>query len=42
LLQHTPTIDSLKAGKSLVEIKGAWLGELAEFERRRKPFLIYA
>ena len=42
LLQHTPTIESIKAGKSLVEIKGAWLKELAEFKQRRKPFLIYA
>ena len=42
LLQHTPTIDSIKAGKSLGEIKSAWVGELAEFNRRRKPFLLYA
>jgi uncharacterized protein YbbC (DUF1343 family) len=42
LLQHTPTIDSIKAGKSPGEIKSAWAGELAEFKRRRKPFLLYA
>jgi uncharacterized protein YbbC (DUF1343 family) len=42
LLQHAPTIESIEAGKSLGEIKSAWAGELAEFKRRRKPFLLYA
>ncbi len=41
LLQHTPTIEAIKAGKSLGEIKAAWLGELAEFKQRRKAFLLY-
>jgi uncharacterized protein YbbC (DUF1343 family) len=41
LLQHPATIEGIKAGKSLAEIKGAWLGELADFKRRRKPFLLY-
>ena len=40
--RFTPTIDSIKAGKSLEEIKSAWVGEFAEFRRRRKWFLLYA
>jgi uncharacterized protein YbbC (DUF1343 family) len=41
LLQHTTTIDAIKAGKTRGEIKQAWAAELAAFKKRRKPFLLY-
>ena len=41
LLQHQPTIDAIKAGKSLAEIKQLWAGDLDEFKKRREKFLIY-
>jgi uncharacterized protein YbbC (DUF1343 family) len=41
LLQHTTTIEAIKAGKSLAEIKQAWAAELAAFKKRREPFLLY-
>jgi len=41
LLQHRTTIDAIKAGKSLSEIKQTWAAELAAFEKRREPFLLY-
>ena len=41
LLQHTTTIDAIKAGKTLGEIKQAWAAELAVFKKRREPFLLY-
>ena len=42
LLQHPATIEATKAGKSLAEIKQSWAGELAAFQKRRAPFLLYA
>jgi uncharacterized protein YbbC (DUF1343 family) len=41
LLQHTPTLNAIKADHSLEGIKSAWTSELAEFARRRKEFLLY-
>jgi len=41
LLQHQPTIDAIKAGKTLAEIKQLWAADLEEFKKRREKFLIY-
>ena len=41
LLQHEPTVESIKAGKPLTEIRQAWTAELAEFKKRRRKFLLY-
>jgi uncharacterized protein YbbC (DUF1343 family)/CubicO group peptidase (beta-lactamase class C family) len=41
LLQHTPTIEALKAGKTISQIKAAWESELTDFKRRRQKFLLY-
>jgi uncharacterized protein YbbC (DUF1343 family) len=41
LLQHTATIDAIKAGKTLAEIKQPWAAELAAFKKRHSPFLLY-
>jgi uncharacterized protein YbbC (DUF1343 family) len=41
LLQHEPTIEAIRAGKSLREIRSHWHAELAEFRHRRQPFLLY-
>jgi uncharacterized protein YbbC (DUF1343 family) len=41
LLANDETLADLKAGKSLAEIKARWAAPLAEFEARRKKFLIY-
>jgi uncharacterized protein YbbC (DUF1343 family)/CubicO group peptidase (beta-lactamase class C family) len=41
LLQHEPTIEAIKAGKSLAEIKQSWAGDLEDFKKRREKFLIY-
>lgn len=41
LLQHQPTIDAIKAGKSLAEIKQLWAADQKEFNERRRKFLIY-
>ena len=41
LLQHQPTIDAIKAGKTLAEIKQLWAPDLEEFKKRREKFLIY-
>lgn len=41
LLQHPPTIDALRAGKSLAEIRRLWAADLAAFKQRRAGFLLY-
>src|SRR5438034_98093 len=41
LLQHQPTIDAIKVGKTLAEIKQLWATDLEEFKKRREKFLIY-
>jgi uncharacterized protein YbbC (DUF1343 family) len=42
LLQHPTTVEAIKAGKSLAEIKSIWADELAAFHRRREKFLLYS
>jgi uncharacterized protein YbbC (DUF1343 family)/CubicO group peptidase (beta-lactamase class C family) len=41
LLQHPPTLEAIKAGKTLAEIKQLWATDLDEFKKRREKFLIY-
>jgi hypothetical protein len=41
LLQHPATMESIKAGRSHVEIKKSWAEELAAFQKRRRRFLLY-
>jgi uncharacterized protein YbbC (DUF1343 family) len=41
LLFHPPTIDALRAGRPLAEIKTAWAAELEAFSQRREAFLLY-
>jgi uncharacterized protein YbbC (DUF1343 family) len=41
LLLHQPTLDAIKAGKPLKEIRAAWQRDLGEFEKRRAKFLMY-
>ena len=41
LLQHPPTINAIRAGKTLTDIKQLWAGDLDEFKKRRERFLLY-
>ncbi len=41
LLLHPPTMEALKANKSLKEIHELWAKDLAEFQKRREKYLIY-
>jgi len=41
LLRDRATLDAIKAGKSLAEIKKSWFADLEEFRKRREQFLIY-
>lgn len=41
LLQHPPTIDAIRAGKSLSDIRKLWVLDLEEFRRRREAALLY-
>jgi uncharacterized protein YbbC (DUF1343 family)/CubicO group peptidase (beta-lactamase class C family) len=41
LLGHRPTIDAIKAGKPLVEIRKLWTDDLEKFAQRREAFLLY-
>jgi uncharacterized protein YbbC (DUF1343 family) len=41
LLTDRVTLEAVKAGKPLAEIKQAWAAELAAFEKRRAAFLLY-
>jgi len=41
LLLHRPTLEAIRAGKPLGEIKQLWLPELETFKQRRQQFLIY-
>ncbi len=41
LLQHPPTIEAIRAGQPMAEIRRIWKKELAEFKQRREPFLLY-
>jgi uncharacterized protein YbbC (DUF1343 family)/CubicO group peptidase (beta-lactamase class C family) len=41
LLLHPPTMEAVKAGKSLKEIHALWEKDRVEFEKRRARYLIY-
>jgi uncharacterized protein YbbC (DUF1343 family) len=41
LLRHPPTIEAIRAGKSLSEIDRIWASGLAEFRKRREKYLLY-
>ena len=41
LLLHPPTMEAIKAGKPLKEIRAGWQKDLDEFEKRRAKYLIY-
>lgn len=41
LLVNAEVLDAIKAGQPLAVIRGKWLPELARFEERRHPFLLY-
>ena len=41
LLLHRETLEAIKAGKTLAEIKRIWKADLDEFKRRREVFLLY-
>jgi uncharacterized protein YbbC (DUF1343 family) len=41
LLLHPTTLDAIRAGKSLKEIRALWQPELDGFFKRRANFLIY-
>ncbi|HOB97253.1 MAG TPA: DUF1343 domain-containing protein [Verrucomicrobiota bacterium] len=41
LLQHPSTIEAIRAGKSLRDIRRLWLADLAAFKQRRSGFLMY-
>jgi len=42
LLQHPATIEAIRGGKPLADIKEAWAGGLEAFAKRRQQFLIYS
>ncbi|MBM3832442.1 MAG: DUF1343 domain-containing protein [Verrucomicrobia bacterium] len=41
LLGHRVTIDAIRAGKSISEIRQTWAIDLDEFKRRRQKYLLY-
>jgi uncharacterized protein YbbC (DUF1343 family)/CubicO group peptidase (beta-lactamase class C family) len=41
LLQHPATLEAIRAGRSLAEIKALWADDLERFRQRRQKFLIY-
>jgi uncharacterized protein YbbC (DUF1343 family) len=41
LLLHRPTLEAIRSGKPLAEIKRLWSPELETFQARRQKFLIY-
>ncbi len=41
LLAHPPTLDAIKEGKSVEQIKTSWSADLDAFRSRREKFLIY-
>jgi uncharacterized protein YbbC (DUF1343 family) len=41
LLESAPTLEAIKAGKSLNDIHALWANGLAEFRQRRAKFLLY-
>ena len=41
LLQHAPTIEAIKNGQPIEEIKRSWPADLENFKKRREQFLLY-
>jgi uncharacterized protein YbbC (DUF1343 family) len=41
LLEHRPTLEAIKAGKTLNQIKQSWESQLTDFKRRRQKYLLY-
>ena len=41
LLQHPPTMEAIRAGRTLESIKTDWADELEQFKKRRAEFLLY-
>ena len=41
LLCHPPTLEAIRAGRSIAEIRQLWAADLAAFEVRREKFLLY-
>jgi uncharacterized protein YbbC (DUF1343 family) len=41
LLLHPPTLEAVKAGKTLEEIHALWKNDLADFQKRRAKYLMY-
>ncbi|MBI4624084.1 MAG: DUF1343 domain-containing protein [Verrucomicrobia bacterium] len=41
LLGHDETLQAIKAGKTLAEIKALWSRDLEQYRARRQPFLLY-
>jgi uncharacterized protein YbbC (DUF1343 family)/CubicO group peptidase (beta-lactamase class C family) len=41
LLRHKPTLEAIRAGKSLAEMKNAWESDLVDFRKRREAVLLY-
>jgi uncharacterized protein YbbC (DUF1343 family)/CubicO group peptidase (beta-lactamase class C family) len=41
LLCHPPTLDAIRAGRTITQIRQLWGDDLAKFEARREKFLLY-
>jgi uncharacterized protein YbbC (DUF1343 family)/CubicO group peptidase (beta-lactamase class C family) len=41
LLAHPKTVQAIRSGASIKEISDSWASDIANFEIRRKPFLLY-
>ena len=41
LLLNDATLEAIKAGKSIKDIRAGWQAQLDDFEKRRAKFLIY-
>lgn len=41
LLSNPSTLEAIKAGRALPDIQALWAGDLARFDERKKPFLLY-
>ena len=41
LLTHPPTLDAIRAGRTITQIRQLWADDLARFEARREQWLLY-
>jgi uncharacterized protein YbbC (DUF1343 family) len=41
LLVHRSTIEAIRAGRSLADIRSSWTIDLDEFKKRREAYLVY-